>query len=197
MDESLLIVISGPSGSGKGEAQRHILRQGMAQKIPTYTTRSPRPLETDGEDYNFVSEEEFDLLHKSGEIWERVRTYESNSYGSSRQLLDSAGPEVLVSELDPKGFIRTRALSRRRTIGIFIFAPSISVIEARLSERATDLDQTKRVRVGLSQLDDAWSYDYAILNDDLPTFLSTLDSIVSAEIAKSRSASLIKQVLDR
>jgi guanylate kinase len=192
VDQSLLIVISGPSGSGKGEAQRYILEQGLAAKIPTFTTREPRPQEVDGRDYNFVSEAEFDALVGSGEIWERVRTYESHSYGSSKQLLQTGGEPVLITELDPKGFYRTRALSSRRTVGIFILAPSSTHLDERLERRATDTDRLARLRVGLSQLDDAWSYDYALVNDDLEQFLAALDAVVRAEIVRSRSAALIR-----
>src|SRR5258708_5573482 len=114
----LLFVVSGPSGSGKGTATRWLVANGPLERITTYTTRRRRPTEVDGVDYHFVDEDELHHRHEQGLIFEYTRTYSDSLYGSPAAMLDAADPRPLVVELDPAGFVRTRAASARRVVGI-------------------------------------------------------------------------------
>ena len=115
-----LFVISGPSGAGKGTALDWMVAAGLVRRVPTYTTRPPRPTEKDGVEYNFVTDEAFTKLRAEGQLIEYTRTYADSYYGSPRELLDSRDPIPLAAELEPTGYVKVRAMSARRVIGIFV-----------------------------------------------------------------------------
>src|SRR5690242_3310132 len=131
----LLFVVSGPSGSGKGTAVRWLDTHAGLRRIPTYTTRAARAAEVDGVDYHFVDDERFHWLHERGTIFEYTRTYRDSLYGSPATLLDSSDRDPYVVELDPAGFVRTRAASGRRVVGIFITTVSESELRRRIEQR--------------------------------------------------------------
>lgn len=136
----LLIVISGPSGAGKGTALDHATRTLPLRRVPTYTTRPMRQGEKNGIDYEYVDEEEFLQLHAAGVIFEYTRTYSRSYYGSPSALLHDDIQDPLIVELDPNGFVRVRAASARRVVGIFVATSSESELRARLAARAQDSD---------------------------------------------------------
>ena len=119
----LLIVISGPSGAGKGTALDHATRALLLRRIPTYTTRPMRAGEKNGIDYEYVDEKKFFQLHEAGAIFEYTRTYSRSYYGSPSALLHGDIQDPLIVELDPNGFARVRAASARRVVGIFVRQP--------------------------------------------------------------------------
>ena len=131
-----LFVVSGPSGAGKGTALDWMVLSGLVRRVPTYTTRPPRPTERDGIEYNFVSDEAFAKLREEGQLIEYTRTYADSYYGSPRELLDSQDPMPLAAELEPTGYVKVRAMSSRRVIGIFVTTRT----ETELRERLAAID---------------------------------------------------------
>lgn len=184
----ILFVISGPSGSGKGTALKSLMQLGALSRVATYTTRTPRAGEQEGTDYRFVSSEDFARLAESGEIWEVSQTYGSHHYGSPRAILDLEPESPSIIELEPNGFLRVRAMSARRVVGIFVLPPSRSQLVQRLEARGPGQDYTERLRVADEQVSYAWSYDYCLINDDLATFTEELHHIVHAEMWRTRGA---------
>ncbi len=184
----LLFVISGPSGSGKGTAMRWLTGGGGLHRVTTYTTRRPRDTEVAGLDYHFVTDEEFHHLHEQGTIFEYTRTYSASLYGSPALLLDSTDLRPLVVELDPAGFVRTRAASSRRVVGIFITTISEHELRKRIRERGQGQEVGRRLRIRVDQLTWAWSYDYVLLNDDLDSFYADLDTVVRGELLRTSGA---------
>lgn len=184
----LLFVVSGPSGAGKGTALRFLTERSLLQRVPTYTTRQPREREKAGTDYIFVSEEEFFRLHNAGTIFEYTRTYSAGYYGSPQRLIadDQAGP--LLTELDPGGFVRVRAASRRRVIGIFVTTASEDELRQRLNRRGQGDEANQRLHIRTDQLTWAWVYDYVLLNEDRGQFLRDLETVVRGEILRSNGA---------
>jgi guanylate kinase len=184
----VLFVISGPSGSGKGTAMRWLTEHGGLARVTTYTTRQRRDTEINGIDYHFVDEDGFHRLHEQGTIFEYTRTYSESLYGSPTALLDADDENPLVVELDPAGFVRTRAASRRRVVGIFITTVSEDELRRRISERGQAGEMTQRLRIRTDQLTWAWSYDYVLLNDDLESFYTDLETVVRGELLRTGGA---------
>jgi guanylate kinase len=188
----LLLLVSGPSGSGKGTALDLLAAAGFA-RVPTYTTRAARPGEEDGVHYHYVDEDDFMKQVADGEIVEYTRTYSDSLYGAPRELFETAREDALASEVDVKGFARLRSLSRRRVVGLFITAPTAAVAAGRISSRGQEHNLERRLEVHDSQLDHSWWYDYFIVNDDRERFAATLDAIARVELVRTQGARYLAQ----
>jgi guanylate kinase len=188
----LLLLVSGPSGSGKGTALEQLTRVGFV-RVPTFTTRDPRPGEEDGVHYRFVDEEQFMKRVNEGEIVEYTRTYSDSLYGAPSSLFDTEVDEALMAEVDVKGFARLRSLSRRRVVGLFVSAPSAGHAEARINGRGRVENLERRLAIGDSQLDHSWWYDYFVVNDDLERFQCTVDMVGRVELARTQGARYLAQ----
>ena len=184
----LLFVISGPSGSGKGTAMDLLASHPELHRVATYTTREPRHGEHEGVHYRFIGEERFEQLHKTGEIWEVAQTYGSRHYGSPRELLSADKLTPLLVELEPNGYLRVRASSSRRVVGIFVLPPSRDELARRLRDRGTDADIPSRLSRADHQISLAWTYDYFIVNDDAESFDKDLRTVVDAELTRTEGA---------
>jgi len=189
----LLIVISGPSGAGKGTALEHAIRTLPLRRIPTYTTRPMRSGERNGIDYEYVDEKKFFQLHEADVIFEYTRTYSRSYYGSPSALLHDDIQDPLIVELDPNGFVRVRAASARRVVGIFVTNSSESELRARLAARAQDSDIDQRIKIRTDQMVWAWIYDYVVFNEDKEKFLDGLTAIIESELLRTSGA---KRMLD-
>lgn len=190
----LLFVISGPSGSGKGTAMDLLASHPELHRVATYTTREPRPGERNGVHYRFIGEERFEQLHKTGEIWEVAQTYGSRHYGSPRELLSADSATPLLVELEPNGYLRVRASSSRRVVGIFVMPPSRNELARRLKDRATDADIASRLSRADHQVSLAWTYDYFIVNDDPGSFANDLLKVVDTELTRTKGADSLLRI---
>ncbi|HTS99192.1 MAG TPA: hypothetical protein VMI33_21505 [Streptosporangiaceae bacterium] len=188
-----LFVVSGPSGAGKGTALDWMVAAGLVRRVPTYTTRLPRPTEKDGVEYNFVTDETFTKLREEGQLIEYTRTYADSYYGSPRELLHSQDPVPLAAELEPTGYVKVRAMSARRVIGIFVTTRTETELRSRLAERGQARDADNRLRVRSLQQTWAWVYDYILVNTDREKFLEELSIVVSSELIRSRGMQYITE----
>jgi guanylate kinase len=190
----ILFIVSGPSGSGKRTLIQHIVnRLPEIERVPTYTTRSPRSGEIPNVDYVFVTTEEFSQLLKSGEIYEYTRTYGDQLYGSPRRLLEDHDGRDLIVELDYKGMFRIRASTSRRVVSIFILPPVLDVLPRRIEKRTREHNITNRLAIASEQLQFAWAYDYVLMNEKMDYFLQDATCIVKTELLKKKG---IKQLLE-
>jgi guanylate kinase len=190
----LLFVISGPSGAGKGLALECVTGTGRVRRIATYTTRPPRPNETHAVEYNFVSLDIFRKLHEEGVIFEYTRTYSDSYYGSPSLLLKADDPAPMAVELDPMGFVRVRATSNRRVVGIFVTTNTEFELRERLNARGQAKDTDQRLRVRINQQTWAWVYDYVLINKDRKEFMRELNTVVESELIRNRGAQHIVQL---
>jgi guanylate kinase len=183
----LLFVLSGPSGSGKGTALGHI-GQTFPEigRVTTFTTRSPRSGETPGVDYNFITAEEFQERVDDGSIYEAAKTYGDYLYGSPRVLVDETEPKPLLVELEVKGMLRLRATSKRHVVSIFVLPPSTQALADRITRRHVEGNIDARLEKALDQIQYALAYDYVIVNDGLDQFLLDLQSVIHAELIRSK-----------
>ncbi len=177
-------VISAPSGTGKTTVCRALVERDQNLRFSTsHTTRARRPQETDGEDYHFVDEREFEDLVAEGAFLEWAR-YGSELYGTSRTSL--CGPIAkgldLLLEIEVLGaeLIRASDVDARF---IFLLPPDLQVLEERLRGRATDSDEViaKRLERAKFELSKAGLFDYAVVNDDLEGAISDVHAIIEAE----------------
>ena len=191
---SPLFIISGPSGAGKGTALDWMVLSGLVRRVPTYTTRDPRPTERNGIEYNFVSDEAFTKLREEGQLIEYTRTYSDSYYGSPRELLDSQDPTPLAAELEPTGYVKVRAMSARRVIGIFVTTRTESELRTRLAERGQTPDTDNRLRIRSLQQTWAWVYDYILVNEDRDDFITELSTVIRSELIRSRGMQYITEL---
>jgi guanylate kinase len=180
--KGLLLVVSGPSGAGKSSVVH-----GVADQVPFHfsvsaTTRAPRPGETEGEDYFFVSRDEFEELIAAGELLEWAQ-YSGYLYGTPRrpvlEHLERGEHVVLDIENDGAGQVKR---SYEDAVLVFIMPPSLDILEQRLRERGdtSPQDVTRRLGVAREQIADAEAnFDFLVTNADLDTAISEVVSILS------------------
>jgi len=192
----LLYVVSGPSGTGKTTLCKELIKRTPDLHFSiSYTTRTRRRNEQPGNDYHFVSPEEFGKMIDQGEFAEWAEIY-GNLYGTTRssieQVLESG--HDLLFDIDSQG---AQQLKRTYPLGISILLlpPSVSELERRLCSRSTDSEETIRKRMNkarqeISQVD---IYEYIVVNRVLEETLHILQSIIVAE--KYRSKNIVERFL--
>lgn len=183
----MLIVVSSPSGGGKGTLIDRVLRTvpGVSYSV-SYTTRAPRGTEQDGREYFFVSTDAFEDMIRRGEFLEWANVY-GYLYGTSHSQVErelTAGHDIIL-EIDVQG-----AASIRETISdavsVFILPPSFELLRQRLLSRGTDFpaDLERRLRGAPAEVEQHKNFQYVILNDDINRASAQLASVIYAERAR-------------
>lgn len=198
-----LIIISSPSGGGKGTLIREV--RGMLPDLGyscSHTTRPKRFGEEEGREYYFISHDEFTQRIDAGDFLEYADVH-GNLYGTSlaesRKVFNS-GRDLIV-EVDVQGALQMmdkEELGGAR-ITIFILPPSFEVLRARLTARNTEVENELRTRLknSFNEVMHYPRFDYVIVNEDLSTASRQLASIIIAERqSTNRQASAIKGILD-
>ncbi len=166
-----LVVLTAPSGSGKTTIANRILEAMPAFRFSvSATTRPRRPDEKDGEDYHFISHQEFQALIHSGEMLEHEEVYPGRLYGTLRSELDGASAEhPILLDIDIEGAFRIKKIYGENALIVFIRPPSVRELGRRLRERATENEDTIRVRLDRArrELDAVRQADKVIENDDI------------------------------
>jgi len=181
-----LIVISGPSGTGKNTLVKGLFRQlieppGLVFSV-SHTTRNPRAGEKHGVDYFFVSEKEFRATIAAGGFLEYAEVY-GNLYGTSREAVEAqlqAGHDVLL-DIDVQGAMNVKQALPGALL-IFVLPPSFQALRDRLLKRGLDERETieRRLRIAREEVVCYRKYDYVIVNEDIERSLFELKSIISA-----------------
>lgn len=196
-----LIVVSGPSGSGKDTViSKAIERMGEKAFLSvSMTTRQKRGNEQDGIDYYFVSVEEFEQHIQSGDMLEYAR-YGSNYYGTPiapiRERMQNG--ETVFLNIEVQGGASIRKLMPEAT-EIFIIPPSLKELERRLYKRGTEDEDAirKRMEIAVSEIERACEYDYLVINDDLDTAVDELLQIVNGHYENNQNIKeMISEVLN-
>ncbi|GAB9258649.1 MULTISPECIES: guanylate kinase [Ligilactobacillus] len=181
----MLIVLSGPSGVGKGTVRKEIFSQegNNFDYSISMTTRQMRPGEVDGKDYYFVSKEEFEKEIADGGMLEYAQ-YVDNYYGTPlkyvNEMLD-AGKDVFL-EIEVKGAMQVR---EKVSDGLFIFLtpPDLMELRQRIINRGTDDLETidKRMEKAKDEIEMMQNYDYAVVNDEVAKAAEKIKTIIRAE----------------
>lgn len=188
MRKGLLILISGPSGTGKGTVC-DLLRQKhpeISYSISA-TTRQPRPGEQDGVNYYFYTKEKFQEMIDQGQLLEWAEVY-GNFYGTPKQkVLDrlEAGEDILL-EIDTQGALNVMKVMPE---GLFIFLlpPSLEELADRLKGRGTETEESLHRRLGaaVDEIKLATKYRYVVVNDKVEDAQETIAKIIEAEHHRS------------
>lgn len=181
MDAGRLIVITGPSGVGKGTLVRALLKRHPELQLSiSATTREPRPGEIDGIDYHFLSREEFETAIAAGEFLEWAE-YAGNYYGTPRVAVEEmlVAGKWIVLEIEVVG-ARSIQKSFPDALRVFVVPPSMEELERRLRARGKDSEDAIQRRLEHAEAEIAAKdeFDWQLLNDDVRQTIVQLEEIV-------------------
>ena len=181
----MLIVLSGPSGVGKGTVRKALFSQpgNDFQYSVSMTTRQPRPGEVNGKDYFFVSKEEFEQHIREGQMLEYAK-YVDNYYGTPLKYINDTldeGKDVFL-EIEVNGAMQVRS---KYPDGVFIFLtpPDLMELRQRLIHRGTDSMEVinKRIHKAFGEIQMMQNYDYAVVNDQVDNAVTKIKDIIRSE----------------
>lgn len=182
--QGILLVLSGPSGAGKGTICDMLLekRSSLSYSV-SVTTRKPRKGEVDGENYFFVSPDKFQEMIEDKELLEHAEIY-GNCYGTPRSYVMNilnSGKDVVL-EIDPQGAMQIRE-SFPDAVFVYIVPPSLNELSKRIYKRGTDSEEVIRRRLSeaTTELAYASKYDYIIINDEVDKATDKVTNILEAE----------------
>lgn len=182
--QGILIVVSGPSGTGKGTICRELLRSNPQLKYSiSATTREPRVGEVDGVNYLFVAKSQFKAMIDSDDLLEWAEVY-GNFYGTPRHyvLEQLKNGYDVVLEIDTQGAMKVKD-KIPEGVYIYIIPPSLDELADRIYKRGTDSLETikKRLNCANSELAQAQNYHYIVVNDQVETAVQKIETIITAE----------------
>src|ERR1700730_548430 len=184
----LMFVLSSPSGAGKTTLSRLLMERmkGLRMSVSA-TTRSMRPGEVEGKDYQFVDHARFEEMVKQHDVLEGPTVFD-NRYGTPRAPVEaplSAGQDVLF-DIDWQGTQQLREKARADVVSVFTLPPSAADLEKRLHTRAQDSDAVIRGRMSRAthELSHWAEYDYIVINHDIDEAFAEVQSILKAERLK-------------
>jgi guanylate kinase len=194
-----VFIISAPSGSGKSTlVARLMARDPRLRFSVSYTTRRPRGTEKPGENYIYISRQEFLRRIGHNEFLEHAEVF-GNFYGTHREVLEQAQTEEkdLILDIDVQG---ARQLKERipEAVAIFILPPSRDILEQRLRARSEDSEEViqRRLRDAAEEIRNYQQYDYVLINHQVEESTATLAAIVKAErIRRTRMEDQIRPIL--
>ena len=193
----LLIVISGPSGAGKGTICKSFLERNPEVAISvSATTRSPRKGEVEGVNYYFMSKEEFKGKIEDNDFLEYAEVYD-NFYGTPKSNVEELleGGKDVILEIDIQGALKVKE-NTEEGVFIFILPPSMEELKARIIKRGSDTPESlmKRFKSAYKEINFISRYNYAVVNDEVETAVEKLEAIISAE--KCRVDRIKQSILD-
>lgn len=197
-NKGLLLVVSAPSGCGKGTILGEILKDDSFYYSISATTRAPREGEQDGVNYHFITKEEFEQRIAQGGMLEYAQ-YCGNYYGTPKKEVEQmrdAGRDVIL-EIEVEGAMKVRALCPD-AVFLFIAPPSVEQLRRRLNKRGTEAAEVieERVSQASRELSYANRYDYIIVNGELEKAIQDFRTVVRAEKLRTKNGNKIDEVLN-
>ncbi len=182
--QGFLMVLSGPSGSGKGTVSQALLNQrdDIVFSISA-TTRNPRPTEVNGENYFFLTEDEFKDMEAKGGFLESAFVH-ANYYGTPKQfVLDEIEKgEIVLLEIDVQGALQIKK-NHKEAVFIFLLPPTMDELRDRIVKRGTETEEdiNRRFANAFKELDFVGEYDYFVVNDEVQNAVNDINAIIAAE----------------
>ncbi len=187
--QGLLVVLSGPSGAGKGTLCKQLLKElpNLRYSVSA-TTREPRPGEVEGKDYYFVSRAQFDAMIDAGQMLEHAE-FCGHYYGTPWHAVEqaiTAGTDVIL-EIEIQGALQ---IKQRFPQGVFIFIlpPSLDELASRIKKRGTESSDViqQRLNEAVRELEYVSEYDYVVVNDQVELAVEKLTAIIKAEKCREK-----------
>ena len=184
-NKGLLIVVSGPSGAGKGTINGELLKRNSNLWMSTsMTTRAPRGNEQNGKEYFFVSKEEFEERIKNDQFLEYAIVHNEKYYGTPKdKIYDklNSGMDVIL-EIDIQGAIEIQN-KISDALFIFIMPPSMKILKERLTNRGTETEDKilERFKTAYKEINEFTKYNYVVVNDEVENAVSKVEAIIKAE----------------
>lgn len=186
MGKGVLLIISGPSGSGKGTIVERLVQDSGYSVSISATTRNPRPNEIDGVHYFFKSVEKFEEMLEKGELLEHA-VFCDNYYGTPKKYVEEQLEEGknIILEIEVQGALQVKKKYEDAVL-IFTMPPSLTELRRRLEYRGTEDKATidKRIKRAEEELEYLPKYDYLVINDTVEQAVEDIDCIVKAERMK-------------
>lgn len=196
MSKGFLLVISGPSGSGKGTVSKELLSRNddIVFSISS-TTRKPRPTEVDGVNYFFLEEEEFKRKVEENQFLEHAYVH-TNYYGTPRDfvLKEIDKGEIVLLEIDVQGALQVKK-NYKNVVFVFLLPPTMDELRNRIVKRGTESEEDieTRFKNAFEELDFVGEYDYFVVNDKVEDAVLDIEHIIQAEKLRVKRHSDIKK----
>lgn len=184
MSGGFLLVLSGPSGSGKGTVSQAIMKENKEIVFSTsVTTRTPRSGEVNGENYFFVSKTKFEQMVEKDELLEHAFVH-TNYYGTPKQFVfdQIENGEIVLLEIDVQGALQIKK-KYKEAVFIFLIPPTMEELRNRLVKRDTESEEeiNTRFKNAFRELDFVGEYDYFVINDKVSQAVIDIENIIAAE----------------
>ncbi len=196
--KGILVVVSGFSGAGKGTLMKQLVKTYDAYALSvSMTTRAPRPGETEGKDYFFISKEEFEKKIADGALVEYAQ-YCGNYYGTPKEYVEKQlehGKDVIL-EIEIQGALKIKERFPSALL-LFVTPPSMKELKRRLCGRGTETEEIIRARLSRAgeEAEGIEAYDYLVINDDLETCVKQMHALIQgAHSAPLRNEAFIANI---
>ena len=187
-DDSIMVILSSPSGAGKTTITKKIQQKYQTFKISvSHTTRKPRSNEVDGVDYHFISHEKFKKFIDEGKFYEYAKIFD-NYYGTSKESGDQTiKKNDIIFDIDWQGTKQLSKFKNLKLIKIYLIPPNKDELKQRLIKRNQDSPQEveRRFKAFDEDIKHWEDYDYVIINKNLENCYKQIESIISINKDKS------------
>ena len=184
MAAGFLLVLSGPSGSGKGTVSQQLMKENKEIVFSTsVTTRTPRPNEVDGDNYFFASIEEFEKMVENDDLLEYAFVH-TNYYGTPKKFVfdQIKKGEIVLLEIDVQGALQIKE-KYKEAVFIFLLPPTMSELKNRLIKRDTENEEeiNTRYKNAFKEIDFVGEYDYFVVNREVSQAVKDIENIIAAK----------------
>lgn len=193
-----LLVLSGPSGSGKGTVSEALMKKNEEIRYSTsVTTRKPRPGEVNGENYFFATKEEFEDMVKKDELLEHAFVH-TNYYGTPKRFVfdEIDRGEIVLLEIDVQGALQVKE-KYKEAVFIFLLPPSMDELLNRIRKRGTESEEDIETRFSnaFKEIDFVGEYDYFVVNGSVDNAVTDIENIIAAEKLRVKRHSDVKELV--
>jgi len=182
--KGFLLVLSGPSGSGKGTVSQALMnkRDDITFSVSA-TTRKPRVGEVNGENYFFLGEEEFKEMQEANEFLESAFVH-TNYYGTPKKFVleEIEKGEIVLLEIDVQGALQIKK-NYKEAVFIFLLPPTMDELKSRIIKRGTETEEdiNRRFENAFKELDFVGEYDFFVVNDKVENAVKDIETIIESE----------------